>query len=159
MVLSGQTIAGMKEFINVTKPLVDELKKSAALCESPSCPQKPYALIVEDNPQDAELMQLALSAMGCPSVVVGDADQAMAMMASDHYPLLFLDLKLPRIHGTQLLRQIRDLYPKTHTVIVTGTLDSWSTGELAQIGGYCGLVHKPLEKENVEEILRKHNLK
>lgn len=146
----------MREFINITKQLLEELEGDGEEC--PQCP-RPRALIVEDDQNDAELMTEALRAMGVDSWVVGDAYEAMNVLGKESFRILFLDLKLPKIHGTQLLRQIRDNYPDTHTIIVTGTLDPWSASELAEIGGYCGLVTKPLIRADVEEILRKHNYK
>ena len=76
-------------------------------------------LLVEDNPDDALLMQKAWKAAQIPNQLptVSDGEQALAYLEgsgvySDRakYPMpiaIFLDLKLPRIDGLEVLAAIR----------------------------------------------------
>lgn len=76
-------------------------------------------LLVEDNPDDALLMQRAWKSAQVPNLLptVTDGEQALAYLEgsgiySDRqkYPMpiaIFLDLKLPRIDGLEVLAAIR----------------------------------------------------
>jgi len=77
-------------------------------------------LVVEDDPNDALLLQRAFRKAGIPGLdlVLPDGQEAMAYLGGqggyhdrNAFPLpshLILDLKLPRVSGMELLTWIRD---------------------------------------------------
>jgi two-component system response regulator len=75
----------------------------------------PKILIVEDNPDDVELTRLAFEENNLANelVVATSGDQALELlMGGDgieplNVALVLLDLKLPRVSGIEVLRQIR----------------------------------------------------
>jgi CheY-like chemotaxis protein len=68
-------------------------------------------LLVEDNPNDAELTQRALkkSNVAARLAIARDGAEALEFLLSDRPPpkVIFLDLKLPKIDGIEVLRRIR----------------------------------------------------
>ncbi|MCY7280777.1 MAG: response regulator [Sphingomonas bacterium] len=90
-------------------------------------------LLVEDNPDDAELIQYAFEKAGIqnPLVIVTDGDAAVeyigrtgayADRTGDPLPeLILLDLKLPRRSGFEVLSFVRDYKPTKHTPVVVLT--------------------------------------
>ncbi|HYC89622.1 MAG TPA: response regulator [Thermoanaerobaculia bacterium] len=76
----------------------------------------PKILIVEDNPDDVELTRLAFeeNRLANELVVASSGDQALQLLFGDgtteplNIALVLLDLKLPRVSGIEVLRQIRD---------------------------------------------------
>ena len=71
-------------------------------------------LLVEDNPSYVELTLRALREIAKDSVrvdIAGDGERALAMLLSPktyHLPrLVILDLKLPKLGGLEVLRQLR----------------------------------------------------
>lgn len=90
-------------------------------------------LLVEDNPDDADLIAYAFEKAGIvnPLVILGDGDLAVAYFEgtgvySDRhrYPLpglVLLDLKLPRRSGFDVLRAIRADQVAKHTPVVVLT--------------------------------------
>lgn len=81
-----------------------------------------YILLVEDNPDDERLTLHALKAI-IPQAsieVARDGEQALATLLDPerHLPcLVLLDLKLPKVHGIDVLRAIRS-NPRTTAVVV-----------------------------------------
>ena len=90
-------------------------------------------LLVEDDPDDAELITYAFKKTGIlhPLIVVDDGDRAIDYIRGESdfedrvaYPLpclVLLDLKLPRRSGFEVLEQIRAFDATRHTPIVVMT--------------------------------------
>src|SRR6516162_11523225 len=68
-------------------------------------------LLVEDNPNDAELTLRALrkSDIGARLVIARDGAEALEYLLSGRPKpkVVFLDLKLPKIDGIEVLRRVR----------------------------------------------------
>jgi CheY-like chemotaxis protein len=80
-------------------------------------------LLVEDNPNDAELTQRALrkSDFDAKLVVARDGAEALEYLFSSRPKpkVVFLDLKLPKIDGIEVLRRLReDVQTKSIPVVV-----------------------------------------
>jgi two-component system, response regulator len=93
--------------------------------------QNAEILLVEDNPNDVELTQRALRKQKLDDrvFVVNDGAQALdylfgtgsfAGRSTDYRPrVIFLDLKLPKVNGVEVLRKIRsDSRTRTIPVVV-----------------------------------------
>jgi CheY-like chemotaxis protein len=78
-----------------------------------------YVLLIEDNPDDVELTRLAFQRCGITNkmIVVYDGQEALdflfgqgkyAARDTEQIPgIILLDLKLPRVSGYEVLKQIR----------------------------------------------------
>jgi len=75
-------------------------------------------LIVEDDPKDVELTMMALEGHNLANevVVTRDGEEALDYLyrrgkysrrSSDHPAVILLDLKLPKIDGLEVLRQVK----------------------------------------------------
>ncbi len=86
-------------------------------------PQPPDILLVEDNPDDAELTTIGLERHNLANrlVVAGDGAQALELLTGEYaappFAFMMLDLKLPRVSGQQVLERVR-ADPRTHTLPV-----------------------------------------
>lgn len=124
-------------------------------------------LIVEDDEMDAELSMAAVGSVGgVTATLATSGDQAMTML-EDHpdFDIAFIDLRLvgSKVQGTDLISAMRQQFPRTHIIIVTGTLGPDTTEFMAKEaqqgrGTYFGIIHKPLHHDNLEEILSKHRM-
>lgn len=117
-----------------------------------------FILLVEDNPDDEELTLLSLR-RGSPSreiVVVRDGVEAVEFLFcrgrhagrdSASMPLvMLLDLKLPKLDGLGVLKQVRAEERTRHLPIVVLTSSSQDTDVLASYRlGANSYVRKPVE--------------
>jgi CheY-like chemotaxis protein len=123
-------------------------------------------LLVEDDPADAELIQLALEGAGLATGlrVARDGAEALdflfcrapfAERPPDRPPrLVLLDLKLPKVSGLEVLRQLkRD--PGTHAIPVV--MLTSSSVERDVVEGYRlganSYVQKPVEFERLRKVV------
>lgn len=117
----------------------------------------PRILIVEDNPDDESLTQRGLRKSSATIEVARDGALALeALAAMDHLPdLVLLDLKLPKIDGSEVLRQLRNDARTARLCVVVFT----SSSEPADISrcyalGCNSYVIKPVTYEDYIEAVR-----
>ena len=113
-------------------------------------PQDVDILLVEDNPNDAELTQRALrkTEIGARLVIARDGAEALERLFTERLRprVIFLDLKLPKIDGIEVLRQIR---VEEHTkgipvVVLTSSQEERDITESYKLGVNSYVV-KPVE--------------
>jgi two-component system, response regulator len=104
-------------------------------------PQPLDILLVEDNPDDAELTTIGFERHNLANrlVVAGDGAEALELLTGEHaapFAFVMLDLKLPKVSGQQVLERVRaDARTQTLPVIVLTSsseqedmIDSYNNG-------------------------------
>ena len=123
-------------------------------------------LLVEDNPRDAELTQRALKLRNLTNTLVWVKDGAAALeflFGPDHAErgklihcpkVILLDLKLPKIDGLEVLRQIKaDATAKIIPVVVlTSSREEQDLIRSYQLGVNSYIV-KPVNFDNFSEAV------
>jgi CheY-like chemotaxis protein len=69
---------------------------------------KPFAIVVDDDPALAEMFALALQIVGFETEVVEDGRETVDRMAARLPVLVTLDVQMPFLSGVEILRQIRE---------------------------------------------------
>jgi CheY-like chemotaxis protein len=90
-------------------------------------------LIVEDRAEVAELARFVLSEQGYRTTIAADASEALAMLQSSEFELVFTDLVMPgEMNGLALAREISQRYPAMKILLTTGyCADESAPNELA----------------------------
>jgi len=123
-------------------------------------PEVPEILLVEDNADDAELMLRALRKRGIANPIRVARDGAEAVEAlfgtgpeglkgdPGRLQIVFLDLKLPRIGGLEVLRRIRqdERMNAVPVVVVTSSREETDLREAYLLGANSYIV-KPVDFE------------
>jgi two-component system response regulator len=121
-------------------------------------------LLVEDNPDDAELTMLALQENGIGNDVVTarNGEEALEYLfghAGDEVAelpaLTLLDLKLPKVDGFEVLRRVR-ADPRTRTTPIVVLTSSKRDQDLVESYGYGAnaYVRKPVGFTQFSEAVR-----
>jgi two-component system, response regulator len=123
-------------------------------------------LLVEDNPDDAELTLMALTRVtGVNNVIVAhDSVEVLRYLlqpdADDKEQLLptviFLDLKMPKINGIEVLQRLR-ASERTRDVPVVMLTSSDEQQDIlgAYISGANSYIRKPVDSKRFNECLEK----
>jgi len=107
-------------------------------------------LLVEDNPNDAELTQRALkkSDIGARLAIARDGAEALEYLLSNRPKpkVVFLDLKLPKIDGIEVLRRVRseERMRSLPIVVLTSSQEERDINECYKLGVNSYVV-KPVE--------------
>jgi DNA-binding NtrC family response regulator len=117
-------------------------------------PERVRALIVEDSPDTADWMRLALERAGYDVRVAADGDQAVALHRAWPPDIVLLDLVLPGVDGIELLRRFRSESPESQVIVVTGH-GSISTAVEAMTAGAYHFIEKPVDVEMLTALVEK----
>ncbi len=83
--------------------------------------------------------------------MVDNGSDALELLSKQNFDLLFLDIRIPRPNGLEVLSWIRERGISTKVVIVTA-LPQEHYEEMAQQYGIYRYLRKPLDVDEVEEI-------
>ena len=113
-------------------------------------------LLIEDDPENADYVELALTVKGYEVSVVGNAEEALPLVQQRPPDLLLLDVMLPGMTGFEFLAQLRAM-PKLGTlpvIMLTALAQQWDFDQALKLGVNDYLT-KPFEPaELVERIGR-----
>jgi two-component system alkaline phosphatase synthesis response regulator PhoP len=121
-------------------------------------------LIVDDNPQNIELLQAFLESLPVKIVTAIDGLDALQKVADHHPDLVLLDIMMPQMSGFQVCRRLKS-DPKTRDiqVLMVTALNELGDIEQANEVGTDDFVSKPVNKiellTRVKSLLRVRHLK
>ena len=121
-------------------------------------------LIVDDNPQNVELLQAFLESLPVKIVTAADGLDALQKVADHHPDLVLLDIMMPQMSGFQVCRRLKS-DPKTRDiqVLMVTALNELGDIEQANEVGTDDFVSKPVNKiellTRVKSLLRVRHLK
>ena len=85
---------------------------------------KSYTILhVDDEPSLRILVQDQLISEGHAVDTAEDGDVAIAMLAKKSYDVILLDIRMPRVSGIEVLKQMREKKVKSHTIVLTAVDD------------------------------------
>jgi excisionase family DNA binding protein len=109
-------------------------------------------LVVDDEVQIGELFREVLPPAQFLVHTAASGKEATAALAGDTYQIAFIDLLLPDTTGVQLLKLIRESYPTTRAVIVTGHPYSQLMADAFELGFFM-VLKKPFTAEQIRSVV------
>lgn len=100
-------------------------------------------LIVDDNAAVRELLEWHLSSeYQCTSAA--HAEQALELLAQRHFSLVITDVEMPGADGFALCRTVKQRWPDSAVLIVSGQNDCQHCSEAQRVGAFAFLP-KPID--------------
>ena len=109
-------------------------------------------LVVDDDPGILEMLSEVVSRKGFKVVTAESGEQALKELDNQHFDLIFLDLVLPGMSGTDALSAIKEKDKKAVVVIVTGYGDDPIAMDAMSLGPLF-LIRKPFRVSDIIEVL------
>lgn len=104
-------------------------------------------LVVDDNPQNLELLQAYLEDLGCPVRTAVDGHECLAEVAREQPDLILLDVMMPRMSGFQACQRLKaDPATRDIPIIMVTALNEVSDVEKAVESGANDFLTKPVNK-------------
>ena len=76
-------------------------------------------LVVEDEPDIADLIRVNLAELGMPIVLKDNGKQGLETALQEEFSLLILDIMLPQVNGLDICRQVRERKPEQAIIMLT----------------------------------------
>ena len=106
-------------------------------------------LVVDDERQVARICAHFLQQAGWEADCAHDADEALSRLRdNDRYGIVFLDLKMPRKDGFQMLKEIKSFNRNLQVVMITAHANTEVAVECMKQEA-CDFVTKPFKRERV----------
>ena len=111
------------------------------------------SILVIDNEKDQlEMMRGVLERIGYKAQTTDNPSQALALVKKHAFDLVFLDLIMPEIDGTDLCEQIKRIQPETGIYAYSGHAHLYSSQQLARVG-FAGTINKPATMQEIQKAL------
>ncbi|MBL7170480.1 MAG: response regulator [Candidatus Omnitrophica bacterium] len=111
-------------------------------------------LVVDDEENVRDLYVAVLNKEGNRVVTASNGIEAVERIKKEKLDLIILDLKMPGMHGTEVLEQIEDMINGTLVIIATAYPSLESSLEAIKMGVYDYIV-KPFSPKDLRAVVQR----
>ena len=104
------------------------------------------ALIIEDDPKQADYLRTALDEIGIGSCVKRDGESGLATILAGGFDIVLLDIRLPKMNGIDVVQSAKESGNATPIILLTAQ-DALNTRCAGLDAGADDYVTKPFSKE------------
>jgi DNA-binding NtrC family response regulator len=105
-------------------------------------------LIVDDEEVVRRSHLRSLASAGCNAQAAGDGKEALRVMEQQPFDVILLDLRMPGLDGMDVLKTIKERWPDSEVVVITGFPTIESAKESVRLGAFNYLA-KPVGPDDV----------
>ncbi len=114
---------------------------------------KPKVLVVDDEEALRFLLASELEAEAFEVLSAGDGDEAIDLVRrkseqGDHFDVVLLDIKMPRVDGFEVLKYVKGNIPETKVIMLTAYADVKNAIESLRLGA-SDFVSKPYDLDDI----------
>jgi len=95
---------------------------------------KSNVLIVDDDEVVRLIHLRSLTSVSCAAEAVDDGEDALRLMATQKFDVVLLDLRMPGMDGMTVLRTIKQKWPESEVVVITGYPTLETAKEAVRLG-------------------------
>jgi two-component system cell cycle response regulator DivK len=113
-------------------------------------------LIVEDNPQNMRLIEMALSAESYTLLEATNGEEALEVARKEHPDLIIMDIQLPKMNGLEVTRKLREIPEFSRTPIIAITAYAMKGDEEKALKSGCNAyLSKPIRARDLPNLIAK----
>lgn len=109
---------------------------------------KTLVLVVDDHHADRETLKAILEEKEYRVATAADGSEAIDMVRSRHYDVIFLDVRLPDMTGFETFEQVKEIDPQAAVIMMTGYAEEELMKSAVGAGAFTYL-YKPFDMEKV----------
>ncbi|MDA8409213.1 MAG: response regulator [Treponema sp.] len=104
-------------------------------------------LVVDDSPTSRAIVTRLLGDKH-KAIPSGDGETALALLASESFDAVLLDLLMPGMDGPTVLREIVVRHPGLPVIVITADIQETTRARVMGLGA-AAVVNKPLRQDNL----------
>ena len=109
---------------------------------------KASILIVDDEEVVRRSHLRSLADTGCHTEAAEDGDKALQVMEQHPFDVVLLDLSMPGLDGMDVLKTIKERWPDSEVVVITGYPSIETAKEAVRLGAH-NYIAKPVGPDDV----------
>ncbi len=109
-------------------------------------------LVIDDTKNIRMLLTKCLEHEGYQVETASDGQEALDKFGKSSYDLAFLDIKMSKLSGTEVLKSIREMGIKTPVIIITAYATVKNAVECTKLGAVT-YIQKPFTADKIRTIL------
>lgn len=113
--------------------------------------EKANILIVDDEEVVRHSQLRTLADAHCNAAVAWNGIEALQVMEQHPFDVVLLDLRMPGLDGMSVLKTIKERWPESEVVIITGYPSIETAKEAVRLGAYNYLA-KPVSPDDVVKV-------
>lgn len=114
-----------------------------------------HVLVVDDMSSNLKVEQGLLQLYGIEPEMALSGKEALELVQSRHYDLIFMDHLMPEMDGVETLEKIRELEKEVPVIAVTANATVY-TKAFYEENGFDGCLTKPLQTDELLNVLKKY---
>lgn len=110
-------------------------------------------LLVDDEPNVLSAIARTVYAQGCHILKAQSAFAALELLATNEVGVIVCDQRMPGMTGTELFSRVRQMYPQTVRIILSGYADVGVVTDAINLGAVYKFLKKPWDQVELRKII------
>jgi DNA-binding NtrC family response regulator len=115
-------------------------------------------LILDDEPIVSKRLQPSLEKKGYEVEAFTRSEDALRRVKERRFDIVVTDLKMEGVDGMQFLTEVKEKYPKTEVIVITG-FATMATAKESFSKGVFDFLAKPFKLGEIAEVIEKAEAK
>jgi putative nucleotidyltransferase with HDIG domain len=111
-------------------------------------------LCVDDEPNVLSALRRMFSLEGCEISTADSGAAALEQFATQGFDVIISDMQMPHMNGAQLLQQVRQQWPQTMRILLTGTADLANAVAAINDGEIYRYIAKPWNDDELLGVVK-----
>ena len=112
-------------------------------------------LLVDDDPSTVSMLQIMLEAQDYEVANAYDGQSALEQLQTRDFDLIITDLKMPRVSGIELLKEVKAHHPSVEVIMTTAYMTVDTAITAMKIGAYDYLTKPIADLERARVVIEK----
>lgn len=117
--------------------------------------RRPHILVIDDDPVIGQLFTSSLEDSYSEVTTTVSSLEALDLISNRHFDLIFLDLMMPELDGSEVLRHVKKTNNDIPVVIITGYPDSDLMNKAMEYGHFA-VIKKPFDSRQIHEVIQSY---
>ena len=117
-------------------------------------PSQPSILLADDEPLERGSLGIMLEQEGYLVTTVEDGLAALVQLERNQFDIVLTDIRMPRMTGMELLKQIKERKIKSEVILITAYGEIKDAVEATKMGAYNLVEKNPNMDEKLKLIIK-----
>ena len=111
-------------------------------------------LLLDDEPIVGKRLKPALAKIGCEVEIFEDPEQALIRLGRKEFDVVVTDIRMDEIDGLTVLQFVREKWPRTKVIMITGYAMMSLAREAMEKGAF-DFIAKPFKPDDLRRVIAK----